>query len=82
MLAYAGFEGENVYVNTMSEITFDIDVLNKETKKTTTIEADVPGSNHYGWMDVRDVQVIDDEIKVFIQGFRKDEGNDLLVYHI
>ena len=80
LLAYAGFEGENAYVNTMSEITFDIDVLNKETKKTTSIEADVPGSNHYGWMDVRDVQVIDDEIKVFIQGFRKDEGNDLLVY--
>ena len=80
LLAYAGLEGENDYVNTMSEITFDIDVLNKETKKTTSIEADVPGSNHYGWMDVRDVQVIDDEIKVFIQGFRKDEGNDLLVY--
>ena len=83
LLVYAGFEGENVYVNTMSEITFDIDVLNKETKKTTSIEEDVPGSNQYSWMDVRDVQVIDDEIKVFIQGFRKDDGNeasDLLVY--
>jgi hypothetical protein len=80
LLAYAGLEGENVYVNTMSEITFDIDVLNKETKKTTSIESDVPGSNQYGWMDVGDVQVIDDEIKVFIRGFRKDEGNDLLVY--
>jgi len=83
LLVYAGFEGENVYVNTMSEITFDIDVLNKETKKTTSIEEDVLGSNQYSWMDVRDVQVIDDEIKVFIQGYRKDDRNeasDLLVY--
>ena len=83
LLAYAGFKGENYYVNTMSEITFDIDVLNKETKKTTSIEEDVPGSNHYRWMDIRDVQVIDDEIKVFIQGYRKDDRNDasdLLVY--
>ena len=83
LLVYAGFEGKNVYVNTMSEITFDIDVLNKETKKTTSIEEDIPGSDHYRWMDIRDVQVIDDEIKVFIQGYRKDDRNeasDLLVY--
>ncbi len=80
LLAYTGFEGENYYVNTMSEITFDIDVLNKETKKTTSIESDVPGSNHYGWMGIDDVQVIDDEIKVFVRGFRKDDGYDFLVY--
>src|SRR3954452_23792362 len=50
LLAYAGLEGENNYVNTMSEITFDIDVLDKETKKTTSIEEDVPGSIQYRFM--------------------------------
>ena len=80
LLVYAGFEGENYHVNTMSGITFDIEVLNKETKETTSIEADISSSNPYLRMNIEDVQVIKDEIKVFIRGFRKDEGNDLLIY--
>ena len=80
LLAYAGFEGGNQFSQTMSKLTLEIDVLDKKTEKTTAFKKEIPGRLLYGWMDVNDVQVIDDEVKVFIRGFRKDGGNDFLVY--
>ena len=64
----------------MTDLTFDIEVLNKKSEEMTSIQLDVPESENYAWMQVVDVQVIDDELKVITRGFRTKSENELQVY--
>lgn len=81
------FEDENVVayatIKNPSErdFSFEIEVLTKTTEEITSIQLDVPEKENYGWMDVEDVQVIDDELKVITRGFRLDDRRyELRVY--
>ncbi|MBT2698832.1 hypothetical protein J7E79_15645 [Bacillus sp. ISL-40] len=62
--------------------SFDINLLNKKSEETTSIQLAVPKRENYGWMEVVDVQVIDGNLKVITRGFRTEGGNDLNVYTI
>ncbi|WP_071392907.1 hypothetical protein [Bacillus tuaregi] len=78
ILAYAAVKGN--FNDTSSHSTFDIEVLNKKTEETITIESDVPGMEKYSWMHVADVQVIKNTLKVFTRGFGKEGDEALFVY--
>lgn len=78
-LAYASIESEN-HVQPTTDLTFDIEVLNKKSEETTSIQLDVPESENYAWMHVVDVRVIEDELKVITRGFRTNSDYELRVY--
>jgi hypothetical protein len=79
LLAYAGLRG-NLYDYPMNKITFDIQVFNKKSEETIVFQSDVPEREKYSYIQVEDVQVINDEIKVLIRGFGIKGGDDLRVY--
>ena len=73
------FEDENVvayaqikdpYDLPKKELTFEIEVLTKQSEDITAFQVDVPQKENYGWMQVVDVQVIDHELKVIVRGER------------
>lgn len=77
LVAYASIIGRD-----SRHSSFDIDLLNKDSKETTSIQLAVPKKENYSWIDVVDVQVIDDNVKVISRGGRTEGGNDLNVYTI
>ncbi|MFS0576157.1 hypothetical protein AB1K83_10995 [Sporosarcina sp. 179-K 3D1 HS] len=81
LIAYANIKAKN-NVHPMTGLSFDIEVLNKETKEITPIQLDIPERENYGWMQVEDVQVIDGELKIITRGSRikKNIENELRVY--
>ncbi|MEH7076012.1 hypothetical protein [Neobacillus drentensis] len=60
--------------------SFDIDLLNKKSKETTSFQLAVPKSQPYSWMEVVDVQVNDGNLKVIARGARAAGGSDLNIY--
>lgn len=81
LLVYASVKRENAFeLDYTLDIKLDIEVLNKKSDKTVSTELHIPRKEHYDWMDIVDVQVFDDELKVFARGFRTQGGNDLRVY--
>jgi hypothetical protein len=83
ILVYASMKRENAFdvINDYPlDINMDIEVLNKISDRTVSTELHIPKKENYGWMDVVDVQVFDDELKVFTRGFGTQGGNDLRVY--
>ena len=77
------YENENlvVYANIKAK-NFDIEILNKKSEETTSIQLAVPKKGIYCWIEVLDVQVIEGNLKVITRGFRSEGGNDLNVYTI
>ncbi|MFD2044256.1 hypothetical protein ACFSTA_10215 [Ornithinibacillus salinisoli] len=47
-----------------TKFVFDIDVLNKDSEETTSIQLNVPKSEDYNYLGVEDVQVINGKLKV------------------
>lgn len=73
------FEDENVvayahirdpYDLPMKDLTFEIEVLTKQSEEITAFQVDVTQKENYGWMRVVDVQAIDHELKVIVRGER------------
>jgi len=73
------FEDENVvayasigdsYDLPKKELTFEIEMLTKQSEDVTSFQVDVPQKENYGWMQVVDVQIIDHELKVIVRGER------------
>jgi hypothetical protein len=85
LIVYANIKRENGFAvihDTPADIKVDIEVLDKKSYKTASTEVHIPRKEHYGWMDVVDVQVFADELKVFTRGYRTQGGSDLSVYTI
>ncbi|NYF26091.1 hypothetical protein [Sporosarcina sp. JAI121] len=78
-IAYANIKAKN-HVHPMKDLTFDIEVLTKKSEEVTSIRLDVPERESYFWMQVEDVQVIDDEVKVIARSSRITNGDELRVY--
>lgn len=78
---YVNVEG-NGNGNVSKNMYFEIEILDVKTEKTTSMELDVPNKDNYHWVDVMDVQSINNEIKVIARGFRAEGGEDLNVYTI
>lgn len=79
LLVYASIKNEDAY-DLKNDFTFEIEVLNKRLNKTVSTQLDVPIKENYGWVDVVDVQVFDNELKIVTRGFETQGGNDLSVY--
>jgi hypothetical protein len=77
LVAYA-----SIKVKDSRHSSFDIDLFNKKSEETTSIQLAVPKREKYSWMEVVDVQVIGGNLKVITRGFRAEGGNDLNVYTI
>lgn len=77
------YEDENlVAYASIKAKDFDIEILNKTTEDTASIQLAVPKKGNYAWMEVVDVQVIEGNLKVITRGFGKEGGNDLNGYTI
>ncbi|WP_338471689.1 hypothetical protein R4Z10_02640 [Niallia sp. XMNu-256] len=79
ILVYASFKG-NFHDYPKQNIAFDIDILNKNSGETFSIQTDVPFLEKYDWMNIEDVQLVDNELKLLVRGFGMEGGNDLKVY--
>ena len=63
------------------DVDFDIEVLDKKTEETISFKSDVPFLEKYEWLNIEDVQVVHDELKLVVQGLgMKDGTDDLRVY--
>ncbi|MGN7296714.1 hypothetical protein [Ferdinandcohnia sp. SAFN-114] len=78
-VVYVNVEGNG---NVSKNMYFEIEVLDVKTDKTTSMELDVPNDDNYHWVEVMEVQSINNEIKVIARGFRTESGEDLNVYTI
>lgn len=79
LLVYAGLKGDSNQFP-MSNITFNIQVLNKRSGETFEFQSNVPKKEKYQFMNMEDVQVVKDELKLFVRGFGNNGGEDFLVY--
>ncbi|MFZ0446786.1 MAG: hypothetical protein WAM95_19555 [Bacillus sp. (in: firmicutes)] len=80
VLVYANFKGD-FESSPNRDVIFDIEVLDKKTKEKISFKSDVPFSEKYEWLNIEDVQVVQDEIKLVVQGRgMKDGTDDLRVY--
>ena len=80
VLVYASFKGDfNPSPN--RDVDFEIEVLDKKTEETILFKSDVPFLEKYEWLNIEDVQVVHDELKLVVQGIgMKDGTDDLRVY--
>ncbi|MFC5589884.1 hypothetical protein ACFPRA_13340 [Sporosarcina soli] len=78
VVAYAQIR--NPYERPMKDLTFEIEVLHKQSDEITAIQLEIPEKENYGWMNVDKVQVIDSELKVITRGFRIGGRDELRVY--
>ena len=62
----------------MSTLIFRYSI--KSQKKRLYFQSDVPKKEKYQFMNMEDVQVVNDELKALIRGSRNNGGEDLLVY--
>ncbi|MEH7130326.1 hypothetical protein V7103_19215 [Neobacillus drentensis] len=77
------YENENlVAYASIKAKKFDIEILNKKSEETTSIQLAVPKKGNYSWIEVLDVQVSEGNLKVITRGFRTEGGNDLNGYKI
>ncbi|MDX8366034.1 hypothetical protein [Cytobacillus sp. IB215665] len=82
------YEDDNVLVyvgdiwdyQSRSNISFNIDILNKKSEEVSSIQLKLPNKESYDFLDVREIQVLNGIAKVFASGQRKDGGEDLTVY--
>ena len=80
VLVYASFKGD-FDPSPNRDVDFDIEVLDKKTEETTSFKSDVPFLEKYQWLNIDDVQVVHDELKLVVQGHgMKDGTDDLRVY--
>ncbi len=78
-VAYVNLIPSSIY-NDTPDFTFDIEVLDKKTNKTISFGGKVPKTSNYRWLNVEDVQLIEDELKVVTSGSRTEGGDDLSLY--
>ncbi|MFZ3591739.1 hypothetical protein ACOI1C_21605 [Bacillus sp. DJP31] len=82
LVAYVSVERKGINGSSLDSF-FDIDVLDKESKKSTSMRLDIPKKENYGWVDVVDIQIVDGNLKVIARGYRRTSGvQDLNVYTI
>ena len=80
VLVYANFKGD-LEPSPNRDVDFDIEVLDKKTGETTSFKSDVPFLEKYHWLNIDDVQVVHDELKLVVQGHgMKDGTDDIRVY--
>ena len=80
VLVYASFKGD-FDPSPNRDVDFDIEVLDKKTEETISFKSDVPFLEKYDWLNIEDVQVVHDELKLVVQGLgMKDGTDDLRVY--
>jgi hypothetical protein len=80
VLVYASFKGD-FDRGPNRDIDFDIEMLDKKTEETISIKTDVPFSERYQRLNIEDVQVVHDELKLVVQGIgMKDGTDDLRIY--
>ncbi|MGM7721499.1 hypothetical protein [Metabacillus sp. Hm71] len=67
-LAYANIEGDYYELDHRpSNFTFELEVLDKESKEVTSINETLPKQKEYSFAYVVDVQKLDDKLKVLVQ---------------
>ncbi|MGE7094461.1 hypothetical protein ACQKII_24120 [Lysinibacillus sp. NPDC048646] len=61
-------------------LTFNIDILDKNTNDSTSFEINTPVQASYNWMNVNDIYVEDGKIKILATGHLINGGVELHIY--
>lgn len=79
-LAYSNMSYDWSFEDESNQFTFQISVLNKETKKTTSFDLNLPNGGAYSFVNTERVQMIGDELQVITRNSvdDRDEGE----YHL
>ncbi|MEK5037543.1 hypothetical protein [Sporosarcina sp. FSL K6-3457] len=77
IVAYVNIKNSNK--QQMKELTFDIEVLTKQSEEVTAFQVDVPQKENNYSMNVVDIQVINNDLKIITRGGNREE---LRVYTI
>ncbi len=81
LVAYVSVEGKGINVSSLNSF-FEIDVLDKDSEESTSMQLDIPEKKNYSWVDVVDIQFVGGNLKVIARGSRTHGGEDLNVYTI
>ncbi|MEH7387130.1 hypothetical protein V7147_17210 [Bacillus sp. JJ1521] len=81
LLIYANIEGRSINASTVNSY-FDIDVLDKKSKESTSMKIDLPKNSDYSWVDMVDIQILDGKLKLITRASRINGGEDFTVYTI
>ncbi|WP_137744457.1 hypothetical protein [Robertmurraya siralis] len=79
LLAYATIKSKNPFSSVRS-FSFEMEVLNKKSNKTIKVEYDIPEKERVNWIEIANVEVINEQIKVMSQTSLLDGGSELSVY--
>ncbi|MDF1510122.1 hypothetical protein PZE06_18465 [Robertmurraya sp. DFI.2.37] len=79
LLAYATINSKNPFSSVRS-FSFEMEVLNKKSNETVKIEYDIPEKERVSWIEVVNVEVINEQVKVMTQNSLLDGGSKISVY--
>lgn len=80
LVAYANIRQELFNDTQTPDFTFEIEVLNKKSEETISIELDVPEKEKYSWVHVGEVKANEGELNVITRVSRIDGEEELRVY--
>lgn len=63
-------------------LTFNIDILDKNTNDSSSFEINTPAQASYHWIQVNDVNAENGEIKIFVTGYIINGGEELHIYTV
>ena len=72
VLVYANFKGD-FDRGPNRNVDFEIEILDKKTNESISFSADVPFLEKYEWLNIEEVQVVHDELKLVVQGLGMEE---------
>ncbi|WP_077619851.1 hypothetical protein [Bacillus sinesaloumensis] len=81
MVIYVNVEGNSINSSNFDS-SFEIDILDKKSEESVSMTLDLPNKEKYHWVDINDIQILNNELKVIARGSGINSGEDLLVYTI
>lgn len=78
-VAYASLRGEDLYGQS-PDFTFEIAVKDKSTNEITAFEVEAPKTSNHGWLNVENVQLVGNELKVITSNHGNNNGSDMSLY--
>lgn len=79
ILVYVDIKKDEFY-GSMKKATFKIDVLNKETNQSVDKKLEFPDKSKYSWVNLRDIQAVNGELKVLVEGYFHDGVSEIVMY--
>jgi hypothetical protein len=76
LLVYANVISDTTSIGEQYNFRFEVSVLDKKKRHSSAYSVSVPNESLYNWINVIDVQVVGQELKVAAEGMRKMDAAD------